>query len=201
VQVMTSAMKGMVKALPVEERKELLLRMMPDMMRQADMVKMMPNMLRDMSSLITLYSLYTFVRALADDEEALETVKDSLEKAKVKMPAMMEQMHSMMLPLMTGVMSGFMPKMMALMSPMMPTMKEVMPQVMDGAMIPMLEQKPEVRKHMLEMMQTMFPHCAENMFPLIEEEQRRDFIDNLQGIMSRAAGPEAGPEQEAPVGQ
>ena len=54
----------MIKALPVEERKALMLKMMPDMMKQVDMAKMMPNMLKQIAGLISLLSVYEFLRIL-----------------------------------------------------------------------------------------------------------------------------------------
>lgn len=58
--MMDSMMKGMLKALPVQERETLMLKMMPDMIKQVDMAKMMPGMLKEFSSLITLFSLWEF---------------------------------------------------------------------------------------------------------------------------------------------
>ena len=40
--VMDSMTKGMLKALPVEEREALMLRMMPDMVAHVNIVRMMP---------------------------------------------------------------------------------------------------------------------------------------------------------------
>jgi hypothetical protein len=188
VGVMDSMMQGMVKAMPLEEREELLLKMMPKMMKQADMVKLMPNMLKETSGLISLWSLYAFIAAVAADEKAAEQLKGLLSDMHQKMPAMMEQMHGPMQPLMMRMMSGLMPKLMPFMAGMMPNMKEMMPTVMDQTLLPLIKDNPDLKDHMLGMMQTMFPHCAKNMFPLIEPEARSQFISRLKGIMQESAG-------------
>jgi hypothetical protein len=99
------------------------------------------------------------------------------------MPAMMEMMQPMMVPMMSAIM----PKMMGFMATMMPNMKDIMPRVMDEAMIPMIQENPEMKAHMLGMMQTMFPHCAANMFPMIDEEERGAFIESLLAVMRQSA--------------
>jgi hypothetical protein len=186
VGMMDSMMKGMIRALPVEEREALLLKMMPDMMKQADMAKLMPNMMKEMAGLLSLWSLYEFMRTLLADDEAKELVGGALGAMHEKMPVMMEMMH----PMMVGMMSDFMPKMMGFMAKAMPNMKDIMPEVMHEAMMPKMEEDPALKEHMLGMMQTMFPHCAENMFPLIEKEERTEFIERLQGIMEKSAAVE-----------
>ena len=181
--MMNNMMKDMIKSMPVEEREALMLKMMPEMMKTVDMTEMMPGMMKQLAGLVSLLSLYEFLRTLHKDNEARNLVKDALGNLKEKMPAMMEMMQ----PMMAGMMSAIMPKMMGFMATMMPNMKEIMPQMMEEKMMPMLNENPAIKEHMLEMMQTMFPHCATNMFPLIEEGRRVAFIKKLYGIMAQSA--------------
>jgi hypothetical protein len=181
--MMDSMMKGMIKALPVTEREALMLKMMPDMMKQVNVVKMTPNMLKEVSGRISLLSIYQFLQILLKDDEALDRVKVAFGNLKGKIPAMMQMMHPMML----NMMSSIMPKMMGFMATMMPNMKDIMPQVMEESMIPMIREDPAMRAHMLGMMQTMFPHCAMNMFPMIEHKDRIAFIQRLAAIMEKSA--------------
>ena len=95
-------------------------------------------------------------------------------------------MMEMMQPMMMVVMPLVMPKMMGFMSTMMPNMHLMMPKMMEETMIPMIQENPAVGEHMMTMMQTMFPHCAMNMFPLIDKQQRIEFITKLYGIMARS---------------
>jgi hypothetical protein len=92
--------------------------------------------------------------------------------------------------MMESMMTTVMPKMMGFMATMMPNMREIMPRVMDEKMIPMIKENPDMKDHMLEMMQTMFPHCAANMFPLIEKDERIAFIKRLYAIMAQSAAVE-----------
>ena len=183
MKMMDNMMKGIIKGLPVEEREVLLLDMMPDMMKQVDMAKMMPGVLRELFGLLTLLSLYNFTKTLLKDDEAKTQLQNKLDQWIEKMPAMMEMMH----PMMMSIMGTVMPKMMAFMTKMMPNMQEMMPQIMDESMIPMLNENPEVKEHMLGMMQTMFPHCAANLFPMIEKDKRIAFTKKLYGILARSA--------------
>ena len=190
--MMDSMMKGMIKAMPVEEREELMLKLMPDMMKQVEMVPMMKNMKKELTGRISLLSIIEFVQTLAKDEALKGRLKETLGDFKKMMPAMMEMMHPMMMPMM----SSFMPKMMSFMPTMMPNMKEMMPQMMEETMIPMIKEKPEMKAHMLGMMQTMFPHCAANMFPLIEKDDRVEFVQRLYGIMAKSASIEMDVEEK-----
>lgn len=194
--MMDSMMKGMLKAMPVEEREALMLKMMPDMMKQVNMVKLMPKMLKEFSGLITLLSIYEFFRILLKDNDSQDQIKAMLGNLMEKMPAMMEMMH----PMMVSLMSTIMPKMMGLMATMMPNMKEMMPQVMEEAMIPRIKEDPALKAHMLGMMQTMFPHCAMNLFPMIEKDERTAFIQRLSAIMEKSANIEVDTRRELGVG-
>lgn len=180
---MERMMEDMIKGLPVHEREAMLLKMMPEMMQQADMAKLMPNMLREMAGLVNLLLLYDLAQGLIENDDLRTQTSEAVSRLHATMPEMMEMMH----PLMFEVMSTAMPKMMGFMSTMMPDMHEMMPQVMDEAMVPMISEKPEIKDHMLNMMQTMFPHCAMRMFPLIEKDKRNAFINRLYGIMARSA--------------
>lgn len=181
--VTDSMMKGMLKALPVEEREALMLKMMPEMMAQVNMAKMMPPALKELAGLVTLASLFDFFQLLFNDDSFKSMLKDKHGDAMEKMSSMMEMMH----PMMMTIMPEIMPKMMKFMSTMMPNMQEIMPQVMDEAMIPMLKEDTQMKEHMLGMMQTMFPHCATNLFPMVEKDTRIAFVRKLFAIMARSA--------------
>jgi hypothetical protein len=176
-------MKGMIKALPKEEREALVLKIMPDMMKQVDMGKMMPNMMKELAGLITMWSLYELLWILLKDAEAKGLFKCALGNLKDKVPAIVEMNHAMMMTMAPAIM----PKMMVFVHIMMPNMKEIMPRMMEGTMLPMIKENPEIKEHMLGVMQTMFPHCAMNMFPLIEKDERNIFIRNLYTIMAKSA--------------
>ncbi len=179
---MSMMMKGMVKALPAEERKQLMLKMMPTMMKDVDLLKMIPNMLKKMGSEISLYNVFNFLSTLLKDEELKSKLENMHENMMQKMPEKMEQMQ----PMMEMVMSVLMPAMMKKMGPMMPMMAENMPKVMTKTMIPMFEKNPDMKDNILTMMQSVFPHCAQNLIPFIEKEQRNRFIKKLASILKNS---------------
>ena len=184
--MMDAMMNGMIKAFPTDEREELMLKMMPEMMKGIDIKRLMPDMLKEMGQLITLYSIYVFLSKATKDEELKKILKEVRNKMKEKMPEMMNMMKPLMQPLIEEKM---MPAMMEFMSPMMPMMKDMMPAMMEKSMIPKLKEKPDMKENMLGMMQTMFSHCSVNMVPLIEKKQRIDFIKKFFGTLAHSAVP------------
>ncbi len=180
--MMDTMMNGMIKALPPDEREELMLKMMPDMMKGIDVARTMPDLLREVGQQPTLFSVYVFLSKALKDEELKGILKEALYKMKEKMPEMMKMMQ----PLMEEKM---MPTMMEFMSPMMPIMKDMMPAMMEKSMIPKLKEKPDMKENMLGMMQTMFSHCSVNMVPLIEKDERIDFIKKFFGTLAHSAVP------------
>lgn len=187
-------MGPVIKAIPAAERETMMLKMMPDMIRKTDMVKMMPNMARELGDTITLLFLFEFAAHVIRDEAAREQISTLHGRLMEQMPGMMDMMH----PVMMTLMSEMMPRMMGFMSTMMPDMHTMMPEVMENAMLPMIRENPRVKAHMLAMMQTMFPHCAMNILPLIDKEERAVFINQLCEIMAASGTLEMGaPEKQA----
>ncbi len=133
--MMDAMMNGMIKASPPDEREELMLKMMPEMMKGIDITRLMPDMLKEVGQLITLFSVYTFLSKALKDEELKGILKEGLDKMKNKMPEMMEMMQPMIQPLMEKKMES-MPAIMEFMSPMMPMMNDMMPAMFEKSMIP-----------------------------------------------------------------
>jgi hypothetical protein len=185
--MMDAMMNGMIRALPPDDREELMLKMMPEMMKGIDTTRIMPDMLREVGQLPTLFSVYVFFVKALKDEELKGILKEALKKMKEKMPEMMKMMQPLMQPLMEEKM---MPAMMEFMSPMMPMMKDMMPSMLEKSMIPKLKEKPDMKENMLGMMQAMFSHCSLNMVPLIEKEDRMDFVKEFFGSLAHSAGSE-----------
>jgi hypothetical protein len=185
--MMDAMMNGMIKASPPDEREELMLKMMPEMMKGIDITRLMPDMLKEVGQLITLFSVYTFLSKALKDEELKGILKEGLDKMKNKMPEMMEMMQPMIQPLMEKKMES-MPAIMEFMSPMMPMMNDMMPAMFEKSMIPKLKEKLDMKENVLGMMQTMFPLCSVSMVPLIEKEDRIDFIKKFFGSLAHSAG-------------
>jgi hypothetical protein len=185
--MMDAMMNGMIKALPPDEREELMLKMMPEMMKGIEVTRIMPDMLKEVGQLTTLFSVYIFLSKALKDEELKGILREALKKMKDKMPEMMKMMQPLMQPLMEEKM---MPAMMDFMSPMAPLMKEMMPAMLEKSMIPKLKEKPDMKENMLGMMQIMFSHCSINMVPLMNKEDRIDFVKKFFGTLAHSAGSE-----------
>ena len=194
--MMDAMMNGMIKASPPDEREELMLKMMPEMMKGIDITRLMPDMLKEVGQLITLFSVYTFLSKALKDEELRRILREGLDKMKNKMPEMMEMMQPMIQPLMEKKMES-MPAIMEFMSPMMPMMNDMMPAMFEKSMIPKLKEKLDMKENVLGMMQTMFPLCSVSMVPLIEKEDRIDFIKKLFGSLAHSAGSDMSAEEKS----
>jgi hypothetical protein len=153
----------MIKGMTVEEREQIMLKMMPEMMKKVDPKVMMPNMLKTLGKMITLYSVYLLISKGANDDKLKEGLSEKLKGMKEKIPEMMPMMMSFMMPMMKN---------------MMPMMMNMMPEMMKSCMDGkdgMMCSSPEMKEKMSECMQNMCPHCVENMYPAIPKEKRTDF--------------------------
>jgi hypothetical protein len=79
---------------------------------------------------------------------------------------------------------------------MMPVMKDMMPAMLEKSMVPKLKENPDMKENMLGMMQTMFSNCSVNMVPLIEKEDRIEFIKKFFGSLAHSAVPEMSAEEK-----
>jgi hypothetical protein len=149
----------------IEDREEMMMEMMPEMMKRADLEILTPNMLKQLGGMVSLTNVYDLVYKIVKDEELKNSLAGVLKKMKDKMPAMM----SMMMP----VMINFMPKMMSFMMPM---MSEMMSLCKSDSM---MKKSPEMAETMAEGMQNMCPNCVEVVYPSISREERAPFALNM----------------------
>jgi hypothetical protein len=163
---MNSMMEDMIKGLPVEEREALLLKMMPEMMKQADMTQLAPNMLKEAAGVVNLLLLYDIIRSGLEDEDLRLSAKEVLVRLHESMPAMMEMMQ----PMMTSMMSAVMPKMMGFMAVMMPMPVSVY-EKNDGSV--------GISSMNLAMMSGMYTGVVKEVL----EKGAEDFEKSLEGII------------------
>lgn len=166
-------MNSMIRSMPIEDREEMMMKMMPEMMKKADLKIMTPNMLKRLGEMVTLVNVYDLVRKIVEDEELKNSLAVKLKNMKDKMPAMM----SMMMPMMIN----FMPKMMSFMMPMMSEMMSLCKS--DGGS--MMKKSPEMKETMAECMQNMCPNCVEVVYPSISREERAPFALNMIHSISK----------------
>ena len=175
--MMNSMMNSMIKGMSIVEREEMMLKMMPEMMKKADLKIMIPNMLKKVGEMITLYNVYDLINKIVRDAELKEGLADKFKNMKDKMPAMM----SKMMPVMMSMMKNFMPKMMSFMMPMMSEMMSLCKS--DGGS--MMKESPEMKEIMAECMQNMCPNCVEVVYPSISREERTPFALNMIQSISK----------------
>lgn len=170
--MMTSMMNAMIRDMTKEEREKMMLQMMPGMMKKADINILTANMLEEMGKIITLYGVYSLIVTIVKDPLLKGKFGDMLKSMKNKMPEMM----SMMMPIMMPMMKELMPKIMSGMMPMMSGMVKEMTEMCECVMIDM-EDNPEVKKTMGEMMFAMCPEMAGKVIP---EEKGLEFVKKME---------------------
>lgn len=171
--MMNNMMNSMIRSMSVEDREEIMMKMMPEMMKTVDVKILTLNMLKQWGGMITLYNVYDFVFKIVKDEELKNNLAEKFKNMKDKMPAMM----SMMMPMK----KNFMPKMMSFMMPMMSEMMSLCKP--DGG--DMMKGHPEIKEKMAECMQDMCPNCVEYMYPSIPGEKRAPFALNMIQSISK----------------
>lgn len=161
-------MKSMIKNMSIEEREAMMLKMMPEMMKQADLKILFPNMLTTVGKSISLFGVYDCIIRILNNKKISTAVSDKVKELFSSMPTIM----SNMMPLVGDMMKGFMPKMMPFMMPMMSEMMTSR----KGEMTVMMEScKPEMKKQMAGCMQKMMPHCVDQIFPAIPSNEKFEF--------------------------
>jgi hypothetical protein len=167
MSLMDNMMRAMIRNMSVKEKEEMMLTMMPEMMKKVDPKIMMPNMLKEVGQMITLYGVYEFISKLLKEAELKKALGEKLNALKEQMPSMLSKMR----PMIIDMMKGFMPKMMSTMKPMMEGMMK------DGCfMKEIVKDKPEMKQNMGNMMSKMCPDMAGEVIP---DEKRKQFVKDI----------------------
>lgn len=185
MELMDKMMERMIKNMTIEEKENIMLKMMPMMMEDMDIKTMAPGMLAATGRLVTVTSVFDFIiKAKHDDElkDQLVEIKDSLPALAEKIKPMMSMMMSAMPNMMSGMMSfmgnKIMPSIMPMMHKMMPVMMKEMPEIMG---------KNEIMKELMpSMMMAVMPDCVETMVPLVEQDKQTEFSSRLNVAMDKA---------------
>ena len=167
--MINAKMNAMISNMSKEDREQMMLRMMPEMMTQADVNILMANMMETMGKMINFYGVYSLIDKILQDPSLKEEFGDMMKGIMEKMPEMM--------PMMMPVMKELMPKMMSVMMPMMSGMMKEMTAKNECIMADMVDENPEMKKMMGEMMFAMCPTMAGKVIP---EEKGKDFLRKLE---------------------
>ena len=90
--LMDRMMDSMIKNMSVEQKEEMMLKMMPTMMEGIDINKMMPDMMTAMGSLTTVTGIVVFISKALNDDELKEELGELLHVLREKMSELPEMM-------------------------------------------------------------------------------------------------------------
>ena len=172
--MMNSMMNAMVRGMSVQEREEMMLKMMPDMMKKADINSLMANMLEALSKMITLYGVYSLIKNIVNDDTLKEEFKNFHEGMIEKMP----EMAPMMIPIMKEVMPKVMPNIL-------PTMSGMALEMIgkgECLLADIADQNPEIKESMGKMMFAAAPIMAAKVIP---QEKENQFVKNIEESISK----------------
>ncbi len=161
-------MNAMIRDMTVEEREEMMLQLMPGMMKKADINILLANMLEEIGKIITLYSVYSLLATVLKDPLLKEKFGNMLKSMRDKMPKMMPMMMPMMKELMPKIMSGMMP--------MMSGRAKEMGEICE-CVIADIGGNSEMKKTMGDMMYAMCPDMAGKV---IAEEKAIEFVKKME---------------------
>jgi len=193
--LMDRMMDRMIRNLSVQEKEEIMLKMMPLMMKDVDMLKMMPGMMSSMGRFLNITGIVTFIRQVLKDDE----LKGQLEKLVDHLPLLSRKMQSMMAdmrPAMNILMSGMIDFMAGKVMPvMMPMMSEMMPVMMKEKMPEVMIRNETVKEFMSRMMMEVMPHCVQTLSPMMASEDQSVFLAHLTDSIARAEVSEPSEEE------
>jgi hypothetical protein len=196
--LMDGMMDRMIKNMSVEEKEEMMLKMMPAMMERVDINKTVPGMMAAMGRLITATGSVVLISKALNDDELKEELGGLLINLREKSPRLAEMMPMMMAFMFeTGLMDGMMKGMGKVMPVMMPMMREMMPTMMKETMPGVMAKHDDVRKSMSEMMMNdIIPHCVDTMLPTFAPEKSSEFLPQLAERVGRAANQGIAPGED-----
>ncbi len=186
MDLMDKMMERMIVNMTIEEKENLMLKMMPTMMEDLDIKKMTPGMLAATGRLVTVTSIFDFISKAKDDDELkdqLVVIKDSLPALVEKIKPMMSMMMSAMPNLMSGMMGFVGDKIMPMMMPM---MHKMMTEMMKDKMPGIMSRNETMKELMPSMMLEVMPDCVETMVPMVEQGKQTEFLSRLNVAMEKA---------------
>ena len=91
-------MVSMVESMSPVEREDVMLKMMPLMMKEVEPRKLAPNMLQMIAGKISLLSIYHLLKKIIDEKTLIESINEKIvPKMEQLMPAMMKIMGPFMM--------------------------------------------------------------------------------------------------------
>lgn len=183
--LMDKMMESFIGRMSLEKKQEMMLKMMPMMMKDVNMaetmVKMVPAML-DNISLLDVFNVLkkVFPHLLKGIDSVAELIArwdELLPKIMKKMPALIDKM----MPIMEVVMPMMMDKMLLVM---MTDEHKYHFDEMPKRMMPKMMANENLQKLMPEMMSMVIPHCLKEMLPYMEASKKEEFVAAMNNILT-----------------
>jgi hypothetical protein len=182
--LMDKMMESFIGRMSLEKKQEMMLKMMPMMMKDVNMAETMLKMVPEMLDNISLLDIFNvlkkvFPHLLKGIESVAELIArwdELLPKMMKKMPALMEKM----MPIMEVVMPMMMDKMLAVM---MTDEHKNNFEEMPKRMMPKMMANENLQKQMPEMMSMVIPHCLREMLPYMEASKKEEFVATMNKII------------------
>ena len=184
--MMDKMMKVIIGRMSIEKKQEMMLKMMPMMMTDVNMaetmIKMMPQML-DHISLNDIFQVLKnyfpkLLQGIHSVGEFIARWNELFPKIMKKIPEVMETMLPVMEVVMPAVMGVVLPLMMS---------QENLNRMEKCAeqMAPKMMKHDKLKEIIPQMMARIFPHCLENMLPLLPSDKQKKFSQSLKKILDQ----------------
>ena len=184
--LMDKIMESFIGRMSLEKKQEMMLKMMPMMMKDVNMAETMIKMAPVMLDNISLLDIFNVLKkAFPHLLKGIESVAELMAKWDELLPKMMKKMPSRIekiMPVMEVVMPMMMDKMLSIM------MTEELKnhcEEMPKRMIPQMMANKNLQKLMPEMMSMVMPHCLREMLPYMEVTQKEEFVATMNEILNK----------------
>ncbi len=184
MSLMENTMGFMMGKMSLERKQDMMLKMMPMMMKDVNMAETMLKMMPQMLDHISLLDIFNLIKKLFPHLlEGIKTLSELAEKWDEIFPKLMEKIPEYMEKAMP-VMEVIMPLIMGKMMPLMMTEENMdrMEQI-PARMAPKMMANENLNKIIPEMMSRIMPHVLENCLPHFPDDRRKDFASHLNSIL------------------
>lgn len=184
MSMMENTMGLMMRGMSLERKQDMMLKMMPMMMKDVNMAETMLKMMPQMLEQISLLDIFNLLKKLFPYLfNGINTLSELAEKWDEIFPKLMEKIPQYMEQAMP-VMEVMMPMIMGKIMPLMMTEENMdrMEQI-STRMAPKMMANENLNKIMSEMLARVIPHCMESCLPHLPDDRRKDLASNLNSIL------------------
>ena len=187
MSLMENTMGYMMGKMSLERKQDMMLKMMPMMMKDVNMAETMLKMMPQMLDQISLLDIFNLLKKLFPHLlKGINTLSELAEKWDEIFPKLMEKIPEHMEKAMP-VMEVMTPLIMGKLMPLMMT-EENMDRMekIPARMAPKMMANENLNRIIPEMMARIIPHCLENCLPHLSDDRRKDFASHLNSILEAA---------------